>query len=64
VTELTALLRFFNYSDLPLEQQHIGRHFADLAAFIVRDVPANSEQANALRKLIEARDAAFKAREM
>lgn len=62
------ILQFFEYSHLPLHLQEISRPFRELAyAMIDGDetfdaLPRNPERTVALRKLLEAKDAAVRAR--
>ncbi len=50
-----AILRYFHYSHLP------ARPFCELARHIVETLPRNPERTVALRKLLEAKDAAVRA---
>ena len=59
--ERDAILRFFHYGHLPEPLQARSRPFCDLARAIVRDLPRNAERSVALRKLLEAKDAAVRA---
>jgi len=61
--ELTAdhILRYFHYRHLPDVLQAASKPFCDLAAHIVRTLPRNPERTVALRKLLEAKDAAVRA---
>ncbi len=54
--------QFFAYEHLPAHLQAASKPFGDLAKLIVRDVPRNPERTVALRKLLEAKDAAVRAR--
>lgn len=56
------ILRFFHYSHLPASLQAASRPFCELAAHIVTTLPRNAERSVALRKLLEAKDAAVRAR--
>jgi hypothetical protein len=56
------LLQFFTYKHLPEELQVISKEFALLAGFIVETLPQNPERTVALRKLLEAKDCAVRAR--
>jgi hypothetical protein len=63
-TELRAaepMLQFFEYSHLPETLQAVSRDFCALAFKTVRDRPRNPERTVALRKLLEAKDAAVRA---
>lgn len=54
------ILKFFKYDHLPEKMQLISKPFGELARFIAA-LPANAESATALRKLLEAKDAAVRA---
>lgn len=54
------LLRFFSYDHLPDHLQKISRPFHDLAWQMVASLPSNPEITVALRKLMEAKDAAVR----
>jgi hypothetical protein len=56
------ILRFFHYAHLPAQLQIVSKSFCDLAMACVRDLPRNAERTVALRKLLEAKDAAVRAR--
>lgn len=62
-TEIAAdpILHFFHYAHLPPTLQSTSRWFANLAWNIVTNLPRNAERAVALRKLLEAKDAAVRA---
>lgn len=55
------ILQFFRFSHLPEALQQVSRPFADLAQWIAADLPRNPERTVALRKLLEAKDAAVRA---
>ena len=55
------ILRFFHYSHLPATLQQASKPFCDLAGHIVESLPRNPERTVALRKLLEAKDAAVRA---
>jgi hypothetical protein len=55
-----AILQFFEYSHLKPELQVVSRQFAELAEKVA-DGPNNPEATIALRKLLEAKDAAVRA---
>lgn len=55
------ILRFFHYAHLPAALQSVSKPFCDLAEHIVATLPRNPERTVALRKLIEAKDAAVRA---
>jgi len=61
------IMQFFAYAHLPASLQLISKPFADLANSIVSEdgnnlsLPRNPERTVALRKLLEAKDAAVRA---
>ncbi|MDP2275278.1 MAG: hypothetical protein Q8K32_31320 [Archangium sp.] len=55
------ILQFFAYAHLPERLQAVSRPFGELAESIVVTVPRNPERTVALRKLLEAKDAAVRA---
>lgn len=55
------ILHFFHYEHLPPKLKETSRCFFDLAAIIVSTLPRNAERTVALRKLLEAKDAAVRA---
>lgn len=54
------IMQFFSYSHLPEKLQGISKPFTELAGFITT-LPRNPERTVALRKLLEAKDAAVRA---
>lgn len=54
-------MQFFKYSHLPPAMQEISRPFAELAEKVEASGPSNPERTVALRKLLEAKDAAVRA---
>lgn len=54
------ILQFFAYSHLPPHLQDVSKPFCDMAQ-IVSNLPRNPERTVALRKLLEAKDAAVRA---
>lgn len=55
------ILRYFHWAHLPEKLANVSRPFCDLARGIVLDLPRNAERSVALRKLLEAKDAAVRA---
>lgn len=55
------ILQFFAYDHLKPPLQTVSRPFGELAAGIVASIPRNPERTVALRKLLEAKDAAVRA---
>lgn len=56
------IMQFFAYDHLPPERQLMSRPFGELAEWIVANVPRNPERTVTLRKLLEAKDAAVRAK--
>ncbi len=57
---VNAVLQFFAYAHLPEHLQAVSKPFCELAE-TVADGPQNAEATVALRKLLEAKDAAVRA---
>lgn len=57
---IAGVLQFFAFSHLPAHLQDVSRPFSVLAEKIA-DGPSNAETTVALRKLLEAKDAAVRA---
>lgn len=55
------IMQFFGYAHLPAPMQEVSRPFGELAWRIVETLPRNPERTVALRKLLEAKDAAVRA---
>ena len=55
------IMQFFAYAHLPEHLQAISRPFGQQAEWIVATLPRNPERTVALRKLLEAKDAAVRA---
>jgi hypothetical protein len=56
------IIQFFTYDHLPAHLQEISKPFALMAAEITTRLPQNPERTVALRKLLESKDAAVRAR--
>ena len=56
------LLQFFKYDHLPAHLQEISKPFGDLANQVVDTLPMNPERTTTLRKLLEAKDCAVRAK--
>ncbi len=54
------MLQFFQYSHLPEKLQESSKPFCELAFRVVEKYPQNPERTVALRKLLEAKDAAVR----
>lgn len=59
---MNNLLQFFAYEHLPQHLQEISKPFHELANHIIKTLPSNPETTTALRKLLEAKDCAVRAR--
>lgn len=55
------IMQFFGFAHLPAGPQEVSRPFGELANRIVETLPRNAERTVALRKLLEAKDAAVRA---
>lgn len=55
------ILQFFRYEHLPADLREVSKPFSRLAHEIVHGLPRNAERTTALRKLLEAKDAAVRA---
>ncbi len=55
------ILQFFGYAHLPPHLAAVSKPFGDLAEVVVSTLPRNPERTVALRKLLEAKDAAVRA---
>lgn len=58
---LEPIMRHFRYSHLPPALQETSKHFSVLAHHLHDSLPRNAERTVALRKLLEAKDAAVRA---
>lgn len=61
VHHIEPILQFFTYAHLPAHLAEVSKPFGDLAAHVVVTLPRNSERTVALRRLLEAKDAAVRA---
>jgi hypothetical protein len=60
--DVEPIMQFFAYDHLPPNLRTVSSRFTVLAQDIVRELPRNPERTVALRKLLEAKDAAVRAR--
>jgi hypothetical protein len=58
---MNDLLRFFAYEHLPAHLQEVSRPFCELAHLLAHTLKDPREGTVALRKLLEAKDAAVRA---
>lgn len=56
------MLKWFAYTHLPAHLQEVSKPFGELAQHIADTVDAGPERTVALRKLLEAKDAAVRAK--
>ena len=59
--EREPIMQFFHYAHLHETMQAVSKPFGDLAEHIHETLPRNPERSTALRKLLEAKDAAVRA---
>jgi hypothetical protein len=59
---MDRMLQFFAYQHLPPHLQEISKPFSEVAQQIVNTLPQNPERTVALRKLLEAKDCAVRAK--
>lgn len=55
------IMQFFRYDHLPEKLRKISAPFGELAVWVHESLPRNPERTVALRKLLEAKDAAVRA---
>lgn len=58
---MEPILQFFKYDHLPAYLQDTSKPFYDMAIRLEAALPRNPERTVALRKLLEAKDAAVRA---
>lgn len=59
---MEPIMQFFAYDHLRADLQAVSKPFGELAEQIVNNLPRNPERTVALRKLLEAKDAAVRAK--
>lgn len=62
VAEIEPMLQFFDHKHLPPQLSEVSAWFGNLAIAIVDNLPRNPERTAALRKLLESKDCAVRAR--
>lgn len=62
MSDAPVILKFFEFSHLPAHLQEVSKPFSELAHKIASELEVGIERGVALRKLIEAKDAAVRAR--
>jgi hypothetical protein len=58
---MDPMFQFFNYEHLREDLKPISKQFADVAQWVIDNLPRNPERTVALRKLLEAKDCAVRA---
>lgn len=61
MNDVEPIIQFFAFAHLPPRLQEVSRPFGEMAERIVATLPRNPERTVALRKLLEAKDAAVRA---
>ena len=61
MNDAEPILQFFAYTHLPPHLQEVSRPFGEMAERVIATLPRNPERTVALRKLLEAKDAAVRA---
>jgi hypothetical protein len=56
------ILRYFEYTHLPLDLQEISKPLCELAQKVAAELPPSAELAAGLRKLLEAKDCFVRAK--
>jgi hypothetical protein len=56
------IMQFFEFSHLPNELQLVSSRFHRIALELIQTLPRNPERTVALRKLLEAKDSAVRAK--
>lgn len=57
---IDRMMQFFQFRHLPDALQEASRPFCELAEHVIASYPMNPERTVALRKLLEAKDAAVR----
>jgi len=61
MSDQDPIMRFFAYQHLPPQLAAVSRPFGEMAEWIVANLNRSAERTIALRKLLEAKDAAVRA---
>jgi hypothetical protein len=62
VAEIEPMMQFFEYKHLPPHLSEVSAWFHNLAIVLVDNLPRNPERTAGLRKLLEAKDCAVRAK--
>ncbi len=60
--ELDPMLQWFSYQHLPEHVQGVSRPFSEFAEWLCGEIEPGAERTQALRKLLESKDAAIRAK--
>jgi hypothetical protein len=60
--DVYPILKFFAWTHLPPHLQEVSKPFGDLAVLMIETLPRCAETAAGLRKLLEAKDCAVRAK--
>ena len=58
--EASPIMKYFTYDHLPARLAVISEAFCMLAEYVEESLPSGAEKSTALRKLLEAKDAAVR----
>lgn len=61
MTKTDRMLKWFKYNHLPPHLQKVSSRFYNVAHIVISEIEAGPERTVALRKLLEAKDAAVRA---
>lgn len=61
IEDIQPIMKYFTYAHLPARLQSVSKNFAEIAEYVEKNLPAGPEKSVALRKLLEAKDAAVRA---
>lgn len=56
VTPTTPIMKYFEYSHLPVHLQVVSARIRDVAVYMNNSLPGGPEKTTGLRKLLEAKD--------
>jgi hypothetical protein len=58
----STTIKWFQWEHLPLRLQEVSKKYAELAQWVEENLPDGAEKSVAQRKLLEAKDAAVRAK--
>lgn len=62
MSQTDHILQFFAFEHLPMHLQEISKPFSDLAHLMATTLPSNPEKSTCLRRILEAKDCAVRAK--